>query len=373
MEQQVVSGKAAVLVVDDNPLIVNLLKGLLPLEDYQVYACNDGEEAMQLLDSRQVDVIVCDVMMPRMGGYELHDQVRSKPELSHIPFIFLTALGDKEDVTRGKEIGADDYVVKPFDPRELLAIIKGKVVRAKNLRNLSEQMYDSYRRRVIHTLSHEFRTPLVAINTGTELLLDNKNLDGERVRNLLEAIQRGGMRLEKLVSDFMVLQQIEAGLATKLFETRAKVLDGSTLLEDCVERVQSTIERAGFSLEVSNLCDDIKVKVYEPHVMDILDRLVSNALKFKRDVQAIEICLVPLDGEIALEVRDRGMGIDLSKIHEAIDVFGQINREKLEQQGGGLGLAIAARYAAVNAGRLEFDNRTGGGCVASLVLPVLKD
>ena len=372
--EQIVSENGAVLVVDDNPLIVNVLKSLLGSAGYQVYTSTNGEEALGCLNQHGVDVIICDVMMPRMDGYELHHKVRGQPEYSHIPFLFLTALSDNLEVHRGKEIGADDYLVKPFDPHSLLAVVRGKITRSRNLKNLSEEKYDSYRKKVIHTLSHEFRTPLVAINTGTELLLEQQGrLDGSKMLSLLEAIRRGGQRLERLVNDFMLMQQIEAGIAAKLFLNRGCTRSVAEMITQFIEGKRPGLAEEGFTIEFNNLSRDAEISVYEPHIHDILSRLVSNAVKFSASTESriVELCAYNQEQEIVIEVRDRGIGIDPTKVRQAIDVFGQIDREKLEQQGGGLGLAIASRYAAINKGRLEFECRKGGGTTVSLYLPLL--
>lgn len=363
--------QASILVVDDNPLIVNVLKSLLGSEHYQVYTSTNGKEALDVLGNKFIDVIICDVMMPKMDGYELHYLVRKRSEFSHIPFVFLTALGEQLDICRGKEAGADDYLVKPFEPHQLLSIVKGKVARSRALKTHAEERFDNYRKRVVHTLSHEFRTPLVAIKTGTELLLEQADqVDQKMLKNMLEAIHRGGTRLERLVTDFMLLQQIEAGIATKLFEKRAGLHAVGQTVQNFVDAKRNDLESTGFSLSFEDLSQNLEVWVYEPQIHDVLGRIMDNAVKFSQDKKEIEIVSYLEDGEIIIDVRDRGIGLDLSKMKEATDVFGQIDRDKLEQQGGGLGLAIACRYIAINQGRIEFENRKGGGSIVRIVLPV---
>lgn len=367
--QETTENPASVLVVDDNPLIVNVLKSLLASEKYHVYVSNNGAEALEVLDKKGVDLIICDVMMPRMDGYALHDRVREKPELSHIPFIFLTALSDNVEINKGKERGADDYIVKPFDPRDLLSVVRGKVQRSRNLKSSSEQKYDSFRKKIIHTLSHEFRTPLVAINTGTELLIEQKEqIDRNKTLNLLEAIRRGGQRLERLVTDFMLLQQIEAGIAQKLFDTRGTERPLSQIVADTLESHAEFLCSEGIVVSCQDRSGGCMVRVYEPQIRDILWRLISNSVKFREKDSNIEVVLYREDAGVVVEVRDRGVGFDPERIKEAIDIFGQIDREKLEQQGGGLGLAIATRYASINGGHIEFEKRPGGGAVVSLIL-----
>lgn len=363
----------SILVVDDNPLISNVLQSLFAANNMNVYTCANGVEGLKTLEDKVVDVIVCDVMMPEMDGYAFHEAVRGNSDYSHIPFLFLTSLSSSTEVHSGQEQGIDGYLTKPFDPKELLSVIKGKLQRSRELKVGSEERYDSYRKRVIHTLSHEFRTPLVAINTGTELLLEQSaNLEVEKIRSLLEAIQRGGQRLERLVNDFMLLQQIEAGVAARLFANRSAEKQVKELAITFFEAQRSWVEEEGFNYLVKSHCEDEIIKVYEPHILDILQRLLSNATKFSDKIKEVEVVAYPQENEVVIEVRDRGIGLDEERIKEAIDVFGQIDRERLEQQGGGLGLAIASRYAYINGGRLEFNNRKDGGAVAALLLPICK-
>jgi len=364
---------ASILVVDDNPLIVDVLRGLFRSQNYKVFTSKNGQEAVELLTTKAVDVIICDVMMPKMGGYELHEFVRQAPERSHIPFIFLTSLDDQKEIERGKEVGADDYICKPFEPRELLAIVKGKITRANSIKAMSEKRYDNYRRKVIHTLSHEFRTPLVAINTGMELLLEQEGkFDTTRAKSLFDAVRRGGLRLERLVNDFMILQQMEAGVPRRVFDARAATRAASVILTGYMRSKGENYVDQGSTFDLLDDSEGAEIKVVETQLVDCIDRLVSNAVKFSPNDKRIELHLYSIDGEVCLDVKDRGIGLNLEKLDEAIDVFGQIDRERLEQQGGGLGLPIASRYAAINNGRLEFEARKGGGSVVSLVLPRVK-
>lgn len=362
-----------ILVVDDNPLIASVLRSVLAAEHFHVQCCDNGEEAVKVLTNQPVDLIVCDVMMPKMGGYELHHKVRENPSLCHVPFVFLTALDSSEDRLRGLETGVDDYVTKPFDPKELVTIIRGRLKRVDGLRKQAEEKYDLYRRKVLHTLSHEFRTPLVAISTGTELLLENSAVaEQNKIKNLVEAIQRGGLRLERLVSDFMLLQQIEAGLAQRLYDTRAGVLSVDEVVRGILERITPIFAEGKATWESVNLLGGEKIKIFEPQVWDIMTRIAHNAVKFSKPPVHVELAFVRLSDEVAFEVKDRGIGIDVDRVKEAVTLFSQIDRDKLEQQGSGVGLAIAHRYARINNGRLEFESREGGGAIVSLVLPIVK-
>ena len=367
---EAVTKPGSILVVDDNPLIVSVVRSLLAKESHDVVTASNGAEALQALENRSFDVIICDVMMPKMDGYEFHQHVRQKSELSHIPFVFLTALGEVSEVNHGKATGADDYLVKPFEPEQLLSVVQGKILRSKSLVGMSEAKYDAYRKKVIHTLSHEFRTPLVAINTGTELLLEEQELDQKKAKQLLEAIQRSGRRLEQLVTDFMILQQIEAGVAARVFETRRSFRSLRDIVKQFVACYEGAVHGEGYRLVIEDHAPHAVVLAYDPQIHDVLWRLVSNAMKFQQGHDEVEIVTLARDGKAIAEVRDRGLGLDPERIREAIDLFGQLDRDKFEQQGGGIGLAIASKYAAIHGGRLEFERRPGGGSVVSLLLPL---
>jgi len=362
-----------VLAVDDNPLMLNILKALLQRKNFAVHTACDGEVALAMLQSVRVDLIICDVMMPRLDGYGLHAAVQANSAISHIPFVFLSALGEQAEVLEGKSIGADDYLTKPFKAEELLAVVHGKIARARAVATRSDERFDNYRRKVVHVLSHEFRTPLVAINTGTEILLDRKDsLDEKKTRDLLEAIQRGGQRLERLVTDFMLLQQIEAGVAKRVVATRAQPLALDTFFDDWVNRI--TEESPGWSIEVRKLLSKAFIYGYEPYLADIANRLVSNAKKFSRVQQELVLGLALSEGEVVITIADRGCGIAEAKISDALGAFEQVGREVFEQQGSGLGLAIASRYAELLSGRLTLSNRqdAGGGTLARIHLPLLR-
>ena len=363
----------SVLIVDDNPLIVDVVSEILSKIQVKVLSSQNGIEALKLLKENYVDVIVCDVMMPKMDGYQLYNHIRNQSELAHIPFLFLTALDDDVEVQQGHEIGIDDYLLKPFEPRQFVSIVKGKIIRSRKLKTQSEERFDGFRKRVINTLSHEFRTPLVAINTGAELLLDQQeSLDKKKILGLLEAIKRGGQRLERLVTDFMVLQQIEAGVSRRLFESRKRNIVVSTLINHIIESVADTVEEEGFKISLSDYSKGCVVQVCESQITDILTRLIANAVKFSPESFLVELYILKREFEVIIEIRDRGVGIDPEKAHEVVRLFTQIDRDRLEQQGMGLGLGIASMYTAINGGRLEFAARKDGGSIVSLILPLIK-
>jgi two-component system sensor histidine kinase/response regulator len=365
VEQEIPRGK--VLIVDDNPLILETLNSILRARDYEVIRATDGIKAMKLLQQDEVDVVISDVMMPSCDGYQFYENVRSENKLAHVPFIFLTALDDVKEISKGNQSGCDCYLTKPFDPYLLLSTVEGKIARSRALKQVMQETQDNYRRRVVQTLSHEFRTPLVAINTGSEILKEQAHrLDQAKVKNLIEAIYRGGQRLERLVQDFMTLQHIEAGMAAKMASSKNKRTSIRRLAKDFYESFKDEFESDGKRYNfIETGCDGI-VLAFEAHIQDILLRFTQNAFKFSPCGEYIEIWCEDQDSELAIVIADRGQGLSAKQAQGAIDAFRQLNRDKIEQQGAGLGLYIADSLARCNGASIHFEERQGGGTLASI-------
>ena len=152
--------KPLILVVEDDLALLEGVRELLELTDYSVLTAANGREALDVLETQCPDLIVSDIMMPEMDGYQFHEKVSEQPELSAIPFIFLSARGEKTDIRRGKELGADDYITKPFDDEDLLVAVRAKLNRWENLRQHRDDEVADLKSKILLTLSHEFRTPL---------------------------------------------------------------------------------------------------------------------------------------------------------------------------------------------------------------------
>jgi DNA-binding response OmpR family regulator len=131
--------QATILVVDDQPDILENIELILSIEGYHVLAAADGPEALDLLQAHAVDLILADIAMPRMNGYQLFERVRENPQWLPIPFLFLTARAMDSDIRYGKELGVDDYLTKPIQPEDLLAAVQGRLRRARELASLIPQ------------------------------------------------------------------------------------------------------------------------------------------------------------------------------------------------------------------------------------------
>ncbi|RLC85875.1 MAG: hypothetical protein DRI79_10805, partial [Chloroflexi bacterium] len=161
-----------ILVVEDHEILLEAIRDILETAGYIVSTAPDGVQALQVMEKIRPDLIVADIMMPRMDGYTLYEAVRARPEWVPIPFIFLTAKTEKEEMLKGKGLGAEDYITKPFDAQELLVVVRARLKRAQAIREVTEAEFDQLKQQIITVLSHELRTPLTYVRTYTELALE---------------------------------------------------------------------------------------------------------------------------------------------------------------------------------------------------------
>ena len=362
-----VPGGAKVLVVDDSDQILFVLEEVLRSEGFEVQRANGAQEALVNLRTNPPDVIISDIMMPDVDGFRFHELVKQSSEWCDIPFLFLTALSDPEEIRFGKQLGVDEYVTKPFDPTDLTATVRGKVLLSKRRKENAGELQDRFRKRIIHTLSHEFRTPLVAINTGTELLLEQReHIDASKLDRLLESIQRGGLRLQRLVEDFMTLQQIDSGTAASIAQRLRRKVLLPKVFEVGLDYFHEALHGETINLEVIPMSDEMSdkfppmVHVYDTQVVSVIQRLLQNAHKFGGREKPITVTLLSNPTHASILIRDRGPGMSDVAVRQACELFSQIDRDLYEQQGCGLGLPIATYYTQLNDGELVFRSPADG-------------
>src|SRR6266851_1258831 len=233
---------ATILVVEDDGALLDGLHDMLELSGYHVLTARNGVEGLAVLQARLPDLIVSDINMPRMDGYQFYNQVRARPDWVSIPFIFLTAKSEKADVRQGKILGADDYITKPFEEADLLVAVQAKLNRRAQLDAAHSRQVADLKHTILTTLNHEFRTPLTYITTYADMLGDDK-ISTDELKEFMRGIQAGSDRLRHLVEDFILLVELQTGEAQQTFDRRcARLPDVLLLLNMALERVRPRAE-----------------------------------------------------------------------------------------------------------------------------------
>jgi signal transduction histidine kinase len=371
METIEVKGK--ILAVDDDDGVRRIIKYHLNKAGYDVQTAENGKNAIELLKNSTPDLIVSDVSMPEMNGYELYREISSKKEYKFIPFLFLTSKSDREDVILAKKMGVDDYLTKPVDKDLLLISVDAKISRFKELmeankKNLEKKINDMYR-----MLSHEINTPISIIQGFTdlsEMLLSAGKPRIEDLKGFLDGIKSGNERLRKLAESVLILNSIDGGYELERYNSLSHhmVVDLVSLIKIVISGIKNIAEEKNVEL-ILNLPDEpVNVKGLGEHIKCIIENIIDNGIKFAHHKTGKVFVRVYRDGDMdAVDIEDNGTGIPDVEMDKIFDRFYQANRERFEQQGLGIGLAIAKALAQINNIDLKVKSQVGTGSTFTLV------
>jgi two-component system sensor histidine kinase/response regulator len=365
-----------ILMVDDDDILRAGVRDLLELSGYIVYTAADGAQALQLLEhiAQLPHLIISDIRMPGMDGYEFLDTVRARPEWLSIPFIFLSAKGEKEDVWQGRLRGADDYIIKPFEFQDLLVAIQSSLKRHEELIAVQEARLESLKSRILHIMNHEFRTPLTYIVAYADLMAESPSFQhSEELRGYIDGILQGNERLTKLISNFLMLAELESGLADKIYERRKAPIDNlNVLLKNNIEKFEEKAKAREVTINL-HIGESIPPVVGDAIYLETaLEQLLDNAVKFSPAGKhaVVSVSLESAKSWVSIVICDQGPGISAEQHEQLFSAFYQIDRDKKEQGGTGAGLAIVRYIATMHGGQVILENPPhSGGCCFKLNLP----
>ncbi|HYM82457.1 MAG TPA: hybrid sensor histidine kinase/response regulator [Candidatus Limnocylindria bacterium] len=352
------SKPSRVLGVDDNPQNLGILRKALGSE-FELTTVDSGVEALTVARRLRPDVVLLDIMMPGIDGYETCRRMRSSPELRGTKILLISAKALASERLQGYDVGADDYMIKPFDPYELLA----KVRVYTRLRSVEE--VDRLKTEVLSLLSHETRTPLAAILGPLPLILESKNLTDEQ-RRMLMIVERGGSRLLALIEKGLYLAQLRSGSV----EISLAALDLDRLAGSALERMRSRAEKAGVRLERES-GHPPPVEADEAHLGWALDALLDNAIRFSPAGETVTVRTANADGRASVSISDRGPGVAADVLPKIFGDFvvADINHHS---KGSGLSLAAARSIVDLHGGALSLDSNLGPGATFRIELPTTE-
>lgn len=342
---------ALILVIEDEDHIRSNICEILSYEDYDVIDAPNGMIGIELAQQHNPDVVLCDVLMPGITGWDVLLELRSSARTADTQFVFLTALADRASARKGMSHGADDYIAKPFTHRELLDTVATRLRRREEIRNRANNRLDDLRKTIVHALPHELRSPLTGILSCAEfLLMDHPaGLEIERVQNVARIIERSGRRLQRLVENYLFYAQLEMTAADTarrdgVSQERAENPGGS--IYDAAVEVCKSHDRLG---DLRHEISSVPVAASSDNLYKLTSELVDNACKFSQPGTPIEVQAFVRGDLYILSVADQGRGMYAAEL-ENIGAYTQFQRNLFEQQGVGLGLAIAHRLANLHDG-----------------------
>ncbi len=365
--------KSLILAVDDELLNLELLKFILEKNGFDYVGAINPDLAITAAQERAPDLILLDVMLPQMNGFELCQKIKSYPNCSDIPIIFITGKVNMEDKIRGFKVGGVDYVTKPFDEQELIARIKTHtdLIKAKN--KVEKQALDltnsnTLKDRMFSIIGHDLRSPLSSIKLKLDFIMrgiidpkDEKFLD-ETVYDLLNTTDEAFSLLENLLgwakSESGVLSFIPEEINIKEMVTRSLRLFELNLNTKMIEMKTNIPEKTTAFADMNM-------------IKTVIRNLISNAIKFTPKNGCITIEAKTMEDEVIILIQDNGVGIakeDLDKVLNPGEHFSKTGTEK--EAGSGLGLVLCQDFVHKNGGTLILDSELGKGSTFYFDLPI---
>jgi signal transduction histidine kinase len=359
-----------ILIIEDDAALRMMVQRALRNEGYEVHAAQDGVEGTVSAKSKLPDLILCDVRMDKLDGYGTLEALRKDPATCAIPFILMTGQADYAGMRQGMELGADDYLPKPFTVPELTAAVRARLSKATVLKQQADKRLAELRVNISCSLPHEMRTPLNGIIGFSEMIVsDYDSLPADDVISMAKAINDSAKRLHRLIENTLLYAQLE--LATGDESRMAAFRRG--FVEDVARTVERTArQRASTANRPADLhltLTSSPAGIAAEHLARVLDELLDNAFKFSTSGKAVFVTVESVPPNVRLSIKDSGRGMKPEYLTE-IGAYMQFERKFFEQQGSGLGLTIAKRLTELHGGTLTLRSEPGVGTEIVIDLPV---
>lgn len=375
MNMEINPSEYKILIVDDVMSNVLLLKVLLTNEKFAIATASNGRQALEQVEKENPDLVLLDVMMPDMSGFEVAQHLKSNPNTADIPIIFLTALNSTADIVKGFQVGANDFISKPFNKEELIIRVTHQIslVAAKRLiLSKTEELQRTIagRDKLYSVIAHDLRSPMGSIKMVLNMLI--LNLPSEKI---------GAEMYELLTMANQTTEDVFSLLYNLLKWTKSQIGKLNVVYQDVdlVEVTDGVIEI--FSMVAS--LKKIRIREMKPEKMmvnadidmlkTVVRNLLSNAIKFSKENSEVLVKMEEVDGMAVVSVQDYGCGISeegqkkLLHTDTHFSTFGTNNEE-----GSGLGLLLCKDFVVKNGGKLWFTSKEGEGSIFSFSIPVKK-
>jgi two-component system, sensor histidine kinase and response regulator len=362
-----------ILVIDDEEWLREMIHLALKQKGFEVIEAINGADGIEKARKELPDLILCDVNMEKVDGYLTLSSLRTEAPTASIPFILMTGLADNAGMRHGMELGADDYLPKPFTTDGLYAAVDARLKKAQTVRDEAERKLAHLRDNISLMLPHELRTPLNGILAYGEILAaDAGKLKPAEIAEMGHVVHQSGKRLERLIENFLIYAQLEL--------VAADPKNVNALRTGRTEHPAALIERhagaqatfANRAPDLSFALTDVPVPMAEEYLSKVVDELAQNAFKFSDPGTPVRLTLEDGFNAISLSISDQGRGFSTEQITR-VGAYMQFDRKMQEQQGLGLGLAITKRLVALHGGTLSIVSEPNAGALISAKLPKMKN
>jgi len=335
-----------ILVVDDQERNLQVVGTTLSAFGYEIMAATNGEQALERVKARTPDLILLDILMPDMDGFEVCEALKEIPETTGIPIIFLSASDEKNMIVKALEAGGVDYVTKPFNQAELLARVRTHL----ELKHTRDQLADLIRHReeFVGMMAHDLKNPLGGVQFSAQLLAEMKDELPENVIRMVESIGETNARAINMINQF--LDDIRA--AGTEMELSIRRIDLIPVIDEAVNRHASSAIAKSIAIRWDKPEGEAHGQADWPATARILDNLISNAIKFTPRGKEVKISFDPND--LTIEVTDQGPGFTPDDREKLFKQFTRLSAKPTgDETSTGLGLSIVHRLVEMMDAKIE--------------------
>lgn len=357
---------ATILVVEDDANLREIISEILS-EEYSINTAADGQEALDVIEQTLPDLVLSDIGMPRLSGFDMLQAVRMRRETESLPVIMLSARGDRDSIRRCMELGADDYIPKPFRADEVLGAVRSRLSRQHVMRRPINELQET----LSLSLPHEFRTPLNGIlgfaGLIEDLAHDDAPVDKGELGEFASQITTSGMKLLHLVEKFT----FHARVLTKchMEQGTAHGVTATGWDSAAAEQARSLARQLEREDDLSIDLEGATVAIDSSYLSHVIGELLENAFAYSESGSTVTLRGASADGWYHLIVADVGRGMSREQIAN-IGPYVQFDRKTHEQQGLGLGLATVSQIVHHYGGELDVESVPNGGTTVRVSLPL---
>ena len=375
LESQINRSDYKILIVDDVMSNVLLLKILLKNEQFQVCTANCGNMCIEQARAEKPDLILLDVMMPDISGFDTAVIMKKDPELKDIPIIFLTALNSPSDLVKGFQVGASDFLSKPFNKEELVVRVMHQIayVAAKRLivkQNRELMATINNRDKMYSVIAHDLRSPMASIRMVLNLAVNVVSPDvvGEEIFGLLDKANRESEETHDLLDNLLKWTKSQTGRLNVVYQN----IDLDDVVPGVVDIFKMIAEMKKIHLQYLPAEEKLTVRADNDMIKTVIRNFISNAVKFTPEGKGIEV-FYKREGDFArICVQDHGVGIAADRV-DTIFHKGETTYGTGGEEGSGLGLQLCQDFARKNGGDAYVESVEGEGSVFSFTIPLKKD
>ena len=355
-----------ILVIEDEEAVRENLVDLLFAHDFDAISAINGLDGLERIYKMKPDLIICDINMPEMDGFELLDIMRNNPETYSIPFLFLTALTDSKIQRKGMTLGADDYITKPYDSMDLINAINNKLKKYESLKKSFQKENKEDENSQSNLVPFEILTPLNNIRGFTQVLINScDDIDANERKSILNIIAHSSDRLIKLIENYSMLIKLE-NENSKYSNQNPQPNNIKKLIMNKQAFMHEYYEEKDISPVVS--VDDCYFYFDYQHLNKIVSEIIENAYRFSTDNKLVYIEGRKTDAYYIFKVEHHSKGMN-SNFIENINNFSFNNTPEFEQQSYGLGLALVKKLVEKYEGVFEFNSIPYATTTVKIILP----